>query len=150
MNQDSAVLDNFKQYEIKEMGNSLTDNNYVLGAEIGGTHITTALVDLEKKELIRGSKFRANVNSQGTAHTVLNAWIDALGNVISKSDKPVMHIGIAMPGPFDYENGISLIQNMHKYDALYGMDIRKIFGEKLTILLFNRYLKNLPLIYLRS
>lgn len=33
-------------------------------------------------------------------------------------------VGIAFPGPFDYENGISRIRGIGKYDALYGMDVR--------------------------
>ncbi|HEX8460195.1 MAG TPA: hypothetical protein VF623_02150 [Segetibacter sp.] len=41
-------------------------NKYAVGVDIGGTHITAALVDLEKKELVKGSKKRTNVNSHGS------------------------------------------------------------------------------------
>src|SRR5690606_9885973 len=38
--------------------------------------------------------------------------------------KDLAGIGIAMPGPFDYVNGISLIKGLGKYEALYGMNIK--------------------------
>lgn len=38
-----------------------------------------------------------------------------------------------MPGPFDYERGISLMKGMEKYDSLYGLDIREILSEKLNV-----------------
>ncbi|HEX8460196.1 MAG TPA: ROK family protein [Segetibacter sp.] len=47
--------------------------------------------------------------------------------------KPAPQIGFAMPGPFDYENGISLIKDMHKYEALYGMDIRQHICDELRL-----------------
>ncbi len=34
-------------------------------------------------------------------------------------------IGIAMPGPFDYQNGISLMCNLNKFDSLFGVNIRQ-------------------------
>lgn len=32
-------------------------------------------------------------------------------------------IGMAFPGPFDYEKGVCLIQGLHKYDSIYGMSV---------------------------
>lgn len=32
-------------------------------------------------------------------------------------------MGLAFPGPFDYERGISLIQGVRKFDRLYGLDV---------------------------
>jgi glucokinase len=42
-------------------------------------------------------------------------------------------IGIAMPGPFDYENGIALMRNQGKYDALYGVNVRALVAEQLQL-----------------
>lgn len=35
----------------------------------------------------------------------------------------VRNVGLAFPGPFDYERGISLIQGVRKFDRLYGLDV---------------------------
>jgi glucokinase len=32
-------------------------------------------------------------------------------------------IGLAMPGPFDYERGIALFQGVAKYESLYGLNV---------------------------
>ena len=32
---------------------------------------------------------------------------------------------MAIPGPFDYENGISRMQGLNKYDAIYGIPLEK-------------------------
>jgi glucokinase len=42
-------------------------------------------------------------------------------------------LSVAMPGPFDYENGISYITGLDKYEALYGMDIRQYLVDLLKI-----------------
>lgn len=41
-------------------------------------------------------------------------------------------IGMAFPGPFDYEQGISLMRGLDKYDDIYGLDIRKGVMERLS------------------
>lgn len=43
-------------------------------------------------------------------------------------NNPTDHIGISVPGPFDYENGISLIK--HKLTSLYGVNLRKILKNE--------------------
>ncbi len=32
---------------------------------------------------------------------------------------------MAIPGPFDYENGISRMQGLNKYDAIYGIPLER-------------------------
>jgi glucokinase len=51
-------------------------------------------------------------------------------------------IGIAMPGPFNYEKGISLIQNQHKYDSLYGLNVKDLLSQKLGLKNLKLTLKN--------
>lgn len=40
-------------------------------------------------------------------------------------------IGFAFPGPFDYENGISLMKGIGKYDSIYGMSFRKELDRRI-------------------
>lgn len=40
-----------------------------------------------------------------------------------------IEIDLAFPGPFDYKNGICLLQGLDKYDALYGCNLRRAFYE---------------------
>ncbi|PSL45659.1 glucokinase [Chitinophaga niastensis] len=105
-------------------------HSIVLGADIGGSHITTALIDQHSRSIIPGSLYRAHVNSHGSAGEIIKCW----GDIIQKSldtANGVNQIGIAMPGPLDYEAGISLIRGLHKYEALYGLNIKELLAQQL-------------------
>jgi glucokinase len=38
-----------------------------------------------------------------------------------------------MPGPFDYNNGISWMKYQNKYDSLYGLSVKDLLAEKLSL-----------------
>lgn len=111
----------------------LYEKPLTIGVDIGGSHITAALIDLEKQCVRDDFKIRARVNSHGTPDEILNVWIDALKFIISKCPEKISHLRLAMPGPFDYKNGISLIKGMNKYESLYGFDIRSHLAVHLEI-----------------
>jgi glucokinase len=113
--------------------NKTDKNNYVISADIGGTHITTAVIDLEKKMIIEDTRTRVSVDSQGTATEILKGWSAALTQAYEKFGSPVQQVALAMPGPFDYEKGISLIKDLHKYEAIYGVNIKLYLSEVLRI-----------------
>ncbi|MBK1441888.1 ROK family protein [Parapedobacter sp. ISTM3] len=107
------------------------NNPYVIASDIGGTHITAALVDTRQWRVIDDSICRYHVDSHADAKSILSAWAAPFQEVISKHpDLPAHLIGIAMPGPFDYEGGISRMRDQDKYDNLYGMDIRTELAER--------------------
>lgn len=109
-------------------------NKIVLGVDIGGSHITAKLVDLESGVTIEGSEIRRLVNSNGTAEEIINNWCQVIEEAFNSKPVTDRRIGIAMPGPFDYENGIAWMQNQQKYDALYGLNVRDLLAQKLGIL----------------
>ena len=108
----------------------MTNNSLVIGADIGGTHITAAIVDMDKKSIIPGSLTREKVDSQASAEQIIESWSQAINN--ARKDLNIKKIGLAMPGPFDYVNGISLIKDQHKYDNLYCLNIKELLSEKLA------------------
>jgi glucokinase len=109
-------------------------SNLVIGADIGGSHITCALFDTDKKTFKTTKRFRRTVNSQDAGHKILNNWSEAIGEAIEDSgDIGVFGIGFAMPGPFDYPNGISLIKGVHKFEDLYGLNIGEEIRKRLAL-----------------
>ncbi|MES2829739.1 MAG: ROK family protein [Bacteroidota bacterium] len=104
-----------------------------IGVDIGGSHITAAHVDSNSYTIIDHTLKRERVSSMDDAETIFNSWVAALSSLILKPGGESTKIGIAMPGPFDYKEGISQMKGMQKYDALYGMNIRKILSERLAI-----------------
>lgn len=103
----------------------------VIGVDIGGSHITAAQVDMVSRQLAPGTETRQPVDPHGTVDAIIAAWsrciIHAAGN------KPLQQICIAMPGPFDYQTGICLIRDQHKYPALYNLNVKQLLAAKLNI-----------------
>jgi glucokinase len=104
---------------------------YAIGADIGGGHITTAVIDLTDAIIVRESDFRLKVDAQGSAESILSSWTNAILKTVQiaseKGINPLLiaGVGLAMPGPFDYPNGICLIEEQTKFRALYKMNIRQ-------------------------
>jgi glucokinase len=109
------------------------DNTVVLGIDIGGSHVTAALVDLETKQIVANSEKRRFVDSNGSADQILNCWCAVINEAFASTYSSERRIGIAMPGPFDYEAGISLIQDQNKFRALYQMNLKDELAKRLDI-----------------
>lgn len=104
-----------------------------LGVDIGGSHITAALVDLETQSLVPGSQIRRHINAQGTAEEIIDEWSSVMGEPLQRYPGEKIKIGMAIPGPFDYKEGIALMQNQNKYDALYGLNIKELLAQKMGV-----------------
>lgn len=107
--------------------------NVITGIDIGGTHITVCLVDIDRGKLIEESHTRAHADTSLDIDPVISLWADVIVQSHKKAGIPIEKIGIAMPGPFDYENGISYIKGLHKYESLYGINVKNLLAEKLRI-----------------
>ncbi|MFY7889138.1 MAG: ROK family protein [Spirosomataceae bacterium] len=104
-----------------------------IGVDIGGSHITAALVNIQEGVVEEHTLVRAKVDPHQDADTILMAWSTAIQTVADIAGLRTYQLGIAMPGPFDYTAGISLMKNVNKYEHLYGINIRKELAERLGI-----------------
>lgn len=109
------------------------DYPFVAGADIGGSHVTTALVSSAQNDFVPGTLHRVRINSGGSAAAIIHGWAAALQKSMQSLSHPVA-VGLAMPGPFDYVNGISHITGLHKYEALYGLPVKDLLADALGIL----------------
>lgn len=103
----------------------------VIAADIGGTHISVAKINwLEGKATVQG-KFMAEVNTALASDQLIAEW----SNVIRKAAdyQRDFYLGISMPGPYDYENGISLIETQGKMRSLFGLSVKNLLAEELGI-----------------
>ena len=105
----------------------------VAGVDIGGTHVTVCLVDTINGRLLNDTYVRIGIDPSMGKEAVINAWASVIGQSFNKAQLPVGQVGIAMPGPFDYENGISYIKGLHKYESLYGENVKALLSEELGI-----------------
>lgn len=109
------------------------NNNYVISADVGGSHITAAICNVENYSVLQPTLIRAELNSKSTADHILSIWSKALSEVISSVQFPIAGLSLAMPGPFDYQNGISYIKGLNKYEAIYGLDIKQYLADQLNL-----------------
>jgi len=107
---------------------------YSIGVDIGGSHITSGMFEHSNNELDKDSMASAKVNPHASKDDILDAWYDVISQSIALRDiSEILGIGIAMPGPFDYYNGVSKMQNLNKLDALYGISVRDELAARLAL-----------------
>lgn len=75
-----------------------------------------------------GAVERIPIDASGDAECILSALCDGLRRVVAAAPDlagpaDLAAVGIGMPGPFNYECGVSLIRGVAKYESLYGLDI---------------------------
>lgn len=104
----------------------------IVGIDIGGSHITLAQVDAGKREIISSTYVREHVDAFENKEVIFKAWISAINKVAHDLVKEDLLIGIAMPGPFDYENGISLMRQ-GKFIDIYQVNIKEELAKRLAI-----------------
>lgn len=88
--------------------------------EIGGTHVTAALVDGELSVVVPGTVRRSDLDAGGHAEAIL-ATLITTGRSLGAAHRTW---GVAIPGPFDYERGVGLFEGVGKFDALRDVDVR--------------------------
>jgi len=115
-------------------------DSIVIGADVGGSHITAGLVDLKLGKIIDGSLKRAKVKSDDTAENIIHAWSSLLKEVANNNNE--IKIGMALPGPYDYENGISYIKGLAKYESLYEKNTKELLSKALNISTSSIKMKN--------
>ncbi|MEL7585075.1 MAG: ROK family protein [Prolixibacteraceae bacterium] len=97
---------------------------YAVGVDVGGSHISSVLVDLSTGALLKESLSEQKVDNKASAEEILAGWSTAIGKTLDHSDRRDLEgIGFAMPGPFDYKEGIALMRHVDKYEALYGINV---------------------------
>lgn len=98
--------------------------NIAIGADIGGSHISCAAVDLDSGRILRETISERAVNNQAQAAEIISVWSSCVKEALHKTGmEKVKGIGFATPGPFDYVKGISYIKGVSKYENLYGFNI---------------------------
>jgi glucokinase len=105
----------------------------VIGIDIGGSHITAGFIDVETGEIIQNRIIRRHVNSHAPAAEILDGWCTVIRELWADNHVKNSRLGFAMPGPFDYANGISLITGFDKYEALYQLNIREELAARLNL-----------------
>jgi glucokinase len=96
--------------------------------EIGGTHVTAALVDLGAGRVTPGAGTRRPLRGDASAAELLEQIVSCAAEL----DPPQRAAwGVAVPGPFDYEHGVARFEGVGKFDALNGVDVGAVLRNEL-------------------
>jgi glucokinase len=101
-----------------------------IGVDIGGSHISAAQVALNTHTIVADTFVRREVDAGMDAARVIKAWAGVIREALpDRAAWPV--IGIAIPGPFDYQRGVSLVTEPGKYDSLLNINVRELLAREL-------------------
>jgi glucokinase len=108
----------------------------VIGCDIGGSHISCGIINVENGTILENSLISVKVSNSESKDILLSVWIQAILNC--KKNVPVnsefLGIGIAIPGPFDYEKGIGLYDNSNqKFVDLKNVNVKEVLSESLAL-----------------
>jgi len=110
-------------------------NPVSLGIDVGGSHASCAAFDLTEKRLIPESISHIPLNNQGSKTEVIDEFASLIQACVDKINADcLVGIGIAMPGPFDYVNGIGLFTGENaKFQCLNKVNVELELKERLNL-----------------
>lgn len=96
-----------------------------IGVDIGGSHISCAACNMHEKTYLPHTFTERPVNNKDEADVLIRTWGDTLRIAMEAVGvEQVQGIGFAMPGPFEYDTGVSRITHANdKYEKLYGINV---------------------------
>ncbi len=103
------------------------NNKCVLLLDVGGTFVKSVVATLNG-ELLPNTESSVPINSDGTRLEIEKSFATVIehGNTIAEyNGYKVAGVGIAFPGPFDYNTGISYMT--HKFAALEKLSVKDFF-----------------------
>jgi glucokinase len=108
---------------------------YVACLDIGGTSMKSAVVR-DDGTVVERSLSIDPVDSGGSRKQILGSFASALKQVLRlarDARMPLAGVGISICGPFDYEQGISKITGLDKYEAIYEVNVKQKLTEELRL-----------------
>ncbi|MFH6968667.1 ROK family protein [Flavobacterium sp. FlaQc-28] len=110
------------------------NKEYAVGLDIGGTHITAAIIDIVDMKVMDFSLHKESFDSNMPVEEVMTIWEKAIRTSFKNSKvEKTSGLAVCMPGPFDYTNGICWIKDQSKYEHFYGLNVRDLFQDKLDL-----------------
>jgi glucokinase len=115
---------------INEFSDTTIKQKAYIIIDAGGTYLKSAVLNGDGF-VYELSRFNAESHSgNDSREKIIWAFEESVARglrFIGEKDMETGGVGIAMPGPFDYRNGISLMK--HKFQSLYEMNLKDLIVE---------------------
>lgn len=102
-----------------------------IGVDIGGSHISAAKIKLGNRTSDCYDVHEADVDTFGDQESIISAWTKIIKKAAGNAKE--FQVGIAMPGPYNYQQGVSLIKDQGKMASLYQQSVKNLLAESLGI-----------------
>lgn len=107
------------------------EKRFAIAMDVGGSHITTAVIDLSEMKVFEDSFFKVSFDSNLPSKEVMDFWENAIRTLLENPQiENLSGIALAIPGPFDYEDGTCWIKDQDKYENFYGLNIKNLLRER--------------------
>ena len=107
----------------------MIENKKKIGIDVGGSHVSASIISTNNSEPRSLSMIRKDINSMDKASDILAT----IGNCIKEvlvDETAVDIVGVAFPGPFDYEKGVSSIANVGgKFEKTFGIHMQQALKD---------------------
>jgi glucokinase len=102
--------------------------------DVGGTSIKTGVVDIDQGSRGAGAVTIGPLiptRATETADVVLGQLATAIDSVVAQASAAPVGLAIAFPGPFDVACGRPLIRGLHKFESIYGLELRPLLAARI-------------------
>ncbi|NLR80875.1 ROK family protein [Chitinophaga eiseniae] len=101
--------------------------NRKIGMDVGGSHISAAVISGDSGNSIL--KTRTGLDSHDSAYSIVEALSRSI-KALDTGENEVESVGIAFPGPFDYEKGICAVFNVGgKFEQTFGLHMEQAIKD---------------------
>lgn len=114
----------------------MREKRYSIGCDIGGSHISCAIIEVDTGVVVGNSMVSIKVDNSESKEVLITAWTKAIleCKTFLPNNSEFLGVGIAIPGPFDYERGIGLFDNSNqKFVDLKDVNIKEALSESLAL-----------------
>jgi len=104
-----------------------------IALDVGGTFLKSAIVK-PNGSILEGTFRKTCIDSQGSSEQILETFTLSLGPHLTNAEEieaEACGIGIGIPGPFNYEKGVSLMK--HKFGTIYGLNLKEELIKRLEL-----------------
>lgn len=103
-----------------------------LGIDIGGTHISVGLIECNGGGEELSAISTITIDSEDSADRILDLFSNQISEFIESNNvNELQGIGVSIPGPFEYDDGVSKITEQNKYEKLFGLNLKQSLLSRL-------------------
>lgn len=93
--------------------------------DVGGTAVKCGIMD-DRGVVLGDGIISFPIKAMADRDEILDQLAYMIKSMIkTEAVETIAGVGMAFPGPFDYERGISLMKGLSKYDSIYGLPLAK-------------------------